>query len=141
MEKKLGCTNLQGQVRKVFEWLYTFFQWKILGLENIISLRIFGVKTRQQTEISHKNQESINHWPRPHTKIQSWVETKYFLKYLFFKPWWKNKISKKVVLLITGSTIWIWYKVKTCLDPMLWQICQKSIFSGVLSSGNLCNKL
>ena len=38
-----------------------FFQWKILGLENIISLRIFGVKTRQQTEISHKNQESINH--------------------------------------------------------------------------------
>ena len=39
---------------------------------------------------------------------------------------------------ITGSTIRNWDKVKTWLDQMFWQIYQKLMLSGFLSSGNLC---
>ena len=39
---------------------------------------------------------------------------------------------------ITGSTIRNWHKVKTWLDQMFWQIYQKLMLSGFLSSGNLC---
>ena len=38
----------------------------------------------------------------------------------------------------TGSTIRNWQKVKTWLDQMFWQIYQKLMLSGFLSSGNLC---
>ena len=38
----------------------------------------------------------------------------------------------------TGSTIRNWHKVKTWLDQMLWQIYQKLMLSGFLSSENLC---
>ena len=38
----------------------------------------------------------------------------------------------------TGSTIRNWQKVKTWLDQMFWQIYQKLILSGFLSSGHLC---
>ena len=38
----------------------------------------------------------------------------------------------------TGSTIRNWHKVKTWLDQMFWQIYQKLMLSGFLSSGNLC---
>ena len=38
----------------------------------------------------------------------------------------------------TGSTIRFWHKVKTWLDQMFWQIYQKLMLSGFLSSGNLC---
>ena len=38
----------------------------------------------------------------------------------------------------TGSTIRNWHKVKTWLDHMFWQIYQKLMLSGFLSSGNLC---
>ena len=37
----------------------------------------------------------------------------------------------------TGSTIRNWYKVKTWLDQMLWQIYQKLMLSGFLSGGHL----
>ena len=40
--------------------------------------------------------------------------------------------------LTTGSAVRNWYKVKTWLDQMFWQIYQKLILSGFLSSGNLC---
>ena len=42
------------------------------------------------------------------------------------------------VLRITGSTIRNWKKVKTWLDQMFWQIYQKLMLSGFLSSGHLC---
>ena len=38
----------------------------------------------------------------------------------------------------TGSTIRNWDKVKTWLDRMFWQIYQKIMLSGFLSSGSLC---
>ena len=38
----------------------------------------------------------------------------------------------------TGSTIGFWDKVKTWLDQIFWQIYQKLMLSGFLSSGNLC---
>ena len=38
----------------------------------------------------------------------------------------------------TGSTIRFWHKVKTWLDQMFWQIYQKLMLNGFLSSGNLC---
>ena len=38
----------------------------------------------------------------------------------------------------TGSTIRFWHKVKTWPDQMFWQIYQKLMLSGFLSSGNLC---
>ena len=38
----------------------------------------------------------------------------------------------------TGSAIRNWYNVKTWLDQMFWQIYQKLMLSGFLSSGNLC---
>ena len=38
----------------------------------------------------------------------------------------------------TVSTIRFWHKVKTWLDQMFWQIYQKLMFRGFLSSGNLC---
>ena len=38
----------------------------------------------------------------------------------------------------TGSTIRNWHKVKAWLDQMFWQINQKLMLSGFLSSGNLC---
>ena len=38
----------------------------------------------------------------------------------------------------TGSATRNWYKVKTWLDQMFWQIYQKLMLSGFLSSGNLC---
>ena len=42
------------------------------------------------------------------------------------------------VWITTGSTIRFWHKVKTWLDQMFWQIYQKLMLSGFLSSGNLC---
>ena len=39
---------------------------------------------------------------------------------------------------LTGSAIRNWHKVKTWLDQMFWQIYQKLMLSGFLSSGNLC---
>ena len=42
------------------------------------------------------------------------------------------------VCLPTGSTIRNWHKVKTWLDQKFWQIYQKLMLSGFLSSGNLC---
>ena len=44
----------------------------------------------------------------------------------------------KSLKMLYGSPIWIWYKVKTWLDQMFWQIYQKMMLSGFLSSGNLC---
>ena len=41
-------------------------------------------------------------------------------------------------LVSTGSTIRFWHKVKTWLDQMFWQICQKLMLSSFLSSGDLC---
>ena len=41
-------------------------------------------------------------------------------------------------LVLTGSTIRNWHKVKTWFDQMFWQIYQKLMLSGFLSSGNLC---
>ena len=38
----------------------------------------------------------------------------------------------------TGCIIRFWHKVKTWLDQMFWQIYQKLMLSGFLSSGNLC---
>ena len=38
----------------------------------------------------------------------------------------------------TGSTISFWHRVKTWFDHMIWQIYQKLMLSGFLSSGNLC---
>ena len=37
----------------------------------------------------------------------------------------------------TGSATRNWYKVKTWLDQMFWQIYQKLMLTGFLSSGNL----
>ena len=48
---------------------------------------------------------------------------------------WKYIITK---FLFTGSTIRNWHKVKTWLDQMFWQIYQKLMLSGFLSSWNLC---
>ena len=42
------------------------------------------------------------------------------------------------ILQYTGSAIRNWYKVKIWLDQMFWQIYQKLMLSGFLSSGNLC---
>ena len=39
---------------------------------------------------------------------------------------------------LTGSAIKNWYKVKTWLDLMFWQIYQKLMLSGFLRCGNLC---
>ena len=52
----------------------------------------------------------------------------------------KNKSIKKTLNTIwhTGSTIRFWHKVKTWLDQMFWKIYQKLMFSGFLSSWNLC---
>ena len=47
-----------------------------------------------------------------------------------FENQWKSRL--------TGSTIRNWDKVKTWLDQMFWQIYQKLMLSGFLSSGNLC---
>ena len=38
----------------------------------------------------------------------------------------------------TGSAVRNWYKIKTWLDQMIWQIYQKPMLSGFLSSGILC---
>ena len=45
---------------------------------------------------------------------------------------------KRTIYVYTGSTIRNWHKVMTWLDQMLWQIYQKLMLIGFLSSGNLC---
>ena len=49
-----------------------------------------------------------------------------------------KSFSVWVTINTTGSTIRFWHKVKTWLYQMFWQICQKLMLSGFLSSGNLC---
>ena len=41
-------------------------------------------------------------------------------------------------VICTGSAVRNWYKVKTWLDQMFWQILQKLMLSGFLSRGILC---
>ena len=44
----------------------------------------------------------------------------------------------KYAYVYTGSAVRNWYKVKTWLNQMIWQIYQKLMLSGFLSSGILC---
>ena len=49
-----------------------------------------------------------------------------------------TKMFACIIWCSTGSTIRNWYKVKTWLDQIFWQIYQKLMSSGFLSSGSLC---
>ena len=66
-------------------------------------------------------------------KFFAWEST-YPKEIIEFEFWINGKLSKSG----TGSTIRFWHKVKAWLDQMFWQMYQKLMLSGFLSSGNLC---
>ena len=112
-----------------------------MKIQNQRGRNLWGLKIPNHLDQNPNNQgQNPNHQdqnPKIHTKIlldlvllQRKVMKKIYLKVL------KNFLYRQ--FLLTGSTIRNWHKVKTWFDQMFWQIYQKMMLSGFLSSGNLC---
>ena len=77
-------------------------------------------------------------WPCTYRVLQT-IQMKLILLFVFStlpQKCLEGQVADSMVF--TGSTIRNCDKVKTWLDQMFWQIYQKLMLSGFLSSGNLC---
>ena len=101
--------------------------WKFSMLDYVYLLRFRIIKLRSKlNQSTQRGREGVKN---------SWI---YLVKIELRGRKECHKIRNNEPTSSTGSTIRNWYKVKTWLDQKFWEIYQKLMRSGFLSSGSLC---